>query len=174
MKSVLRLHRWGYGGSSKDLRIRQEIAVVNRRKAIDDAHIRSLDTVPKHFWIGCCCRDMADRGLSAVIRQSGDFPDILKNDKDTTIYLSVQIESQKQEVCIVQQGKQVEVEELLFDRMLLTDFNLLKIQFKLFFVTGRFRKKKHRITSWFSNEDSNTVSSRNFHWKLIQKLSSKS
>lgn len=173
IESVLLQSTWYRKRSIKALRARQAAAVTNRRRAIDNAYLMSFGTVPSYFWLGYYCKLSSEGRLCITIRQKGDLPDVLKNDYTTTIFLSVKTGSQQQDVCIVKHGRQLEVPEIYFENLLSKTLEMQTCQFKLYFVTGRFRKRKHRITSWVVAQNAKTTNWSFSNWRLINKLSSK-
>lgn len=174
VKTVLLIRQWYRNRSVNRLCKRQAVAVRNRRKAIDNAHMMSLmDEAPSKYWLGYFCDKTQSGQIRVAVKQNGDLPEVVQNDCETTIYLSVRVSSQTKNICLVHQGKQQQPTPVVFDEVV-TDSttNQLNIFFEVYFVTGRVIKKKHPITAWTETEDCRTLmKERLCSWKLITKLS---
>lgn len=174
VKSILRLRQWHQNRKVDKLRKRQELAVRNRRLAIDNAHMNSLvEKPPTRFWLGYSC-DMTQPGQVCVsVRQNGSLPEVLQDDFETTIYLSVTASTQTKAICLVHRGKQLQPASVVFDDKVFCDTsNELKIRFDVYFVTGRFIKKKHPIAAWAETQARDKLhNEQKYSWRLIKKLS---
>ena len=175
VKTIMLIRQWYKKRNVNLLCERQEIAVTNRRKAIEDAHMMTaVVETPSRYWLEYSFGITQDGYVTVLVKQSGELPDVLQDDTETTIHLSVSVKSETKDVCLVHHGKQLQPPETVFEDVNIDGRNKqLKVMFEVYFVTGRVIKKKHPITAWTVTEDWTSLREQiHSRWKLIEKLSS--
>lgn len=163
------------GKSSRQDSIQRPASVVVRRRlAIENAYMLSFaKTNCPSYKIGLGAHLNSAGEIEITVRQNEHLSEALKGDIFTNVYLTVSVCSENretaQDVCLVRKGKEEEIATLKFKPATSQILETTGLKLKLYFVTGRFFKRKDIICKWSVNL--NLKKHNNMAWKSIKQLS---